>query len=260
MKSALQYLFVLIWTVWSYFSSGVVTVFLFFFFVIGVLIGHPKIIYYCHRLPQWVSFGTFFCIGARIEEENRHLVDFSEPQIYVSNHASFLDPYLTYILVRNNYLKFLAKSEILSYPIFGYVIKHTHVPVNRGSKEARQKSMEQMIQALDQGASIAIYPEGTRTKKDELLGQFKSGAFRLAIATQKPLVVVACPNARDLMGGRTWLVKPGKIKAIWHQAIETKGMTEADIPALQKRVWDMMYDDIVAYYANQPVGSTEWAN
>jgi len=49
-----------------------------------------------------------------------------------------------------------------------------------------------MRQSMEKGISVFLCPEGTRNKTDQPLLDFKDGAFRLAIATQKPLAIVYC--------------------------------------------------------------------
>ena len=82
------------------------------------------------------------------------------------------------------FTKFIGKAEVLSYPVFGYMLKHFYISVNREDSEDRYKSLIQLEEALDEGASIVVFPEATWNTSKELVGPFKQGAFRLSLKTK----------------------------------------------------------------------------
>jgi 1-acyl-sn-glycerol-3-phosphate acyltransferase len=66
------------------------------------------------------------------------------------------------------------------------------------------------VASLKAGASFVIFPEGTRSRTGEL-GEFKKGAFVVAIDARSRIVPVAIRGARELMPRGGWRVRPGTV-------------------------------------------------
>jgi len=87
--------------------------------------------------------------------------------LLVSNHISWLD-----IIVIGQYLPayFVAKSDILSWPIIGYLSKQGGtIFIRRGDKKHIKATTEKMVWVLKQNSNVIAFPEGTTTKGDEVL-------------------------------------------------------------------------------------------
>lgn len=113
--------------------------------------------------------------------------------IIAAYHASHLDPILVGLaLSRNGHLPhFMAKSSLFSGAL-GVILRAIgQIPVLRSSSQAGD-SLEYAKAALASGECVVIYPEGTLTKDKELWPQhFKTGAARLALETEAPIIPVA---------------------------------------------------------------------
>lgn len=100
-----------------------------------------------------------------------------EAKILISNHQSFLDMPLHSNLPYN--FKWVSKAELFKVPVMGWFMKLTkQLSINRGKSSATDL-LKQANPMLKAGVSILIYPEGTRTRNNELQS-FKKGAFILA--------------------------------------------------------------------------------
>ena len=91
--------------------------------------------------------------------------------------------------------------------------------------------------------SLILYPEGTMSLTAPEMGEFKSGAFKLAVDTQVPILPVTFLNNYKLMRGSGFKYGslPGTMRAYFHAPIETKGLSSAeDIENLSKRVFDII--------------------
>jgi 1-acyl-sn-glycerol-3-phosphate acyltransferase len=101
--------------------------------------------------------------------------------------------------------------------------------------------MDNMVNSLRDNISVFICPEGTRNKTADPLLPFHDGAFRLAIQSQVPLGILVIKNAENLLSPlRPIELSPGKLICEWCEAIETKGMTPADLPALKEAAINAM--------------------
>lgn len=82
---------------------------------------------------------------------------------------------------------------------------------------------------LENGASLAIFPEGTRTV-DGTLKDFKKGAFTIATKAKAPIVPITILGSGDVMpSGKEGELHPGTIKIIVHPPILTRGKKTAQV-------------------------------
>ena len=111
--------------------------------------------------------------------------------IFASNHASLIDIPLLLIAV-NRYTVFIAKNELSKIPIFKSILDRAgFIFVDRKNNDSAVKSMNNLMKDIKKTPrSVAIFPEGTRTRDGKLL-PFKKGAAIFAINTNIPVVPVA---------------------------------------------------------------------
>lgn len=107
---------------------------------------------------------------------NRTGEDFSKPAIIISNHTSFLDT-LAIGMINPN-IVFLINDWVYNSPIFGKVVRMAgFYPVSQGI----ENSLDKLQERIDQGFSLMIFPEGTRSVDNDVK-RFHKGAFYLAEA------------------------------------------------------------------------------
>lgn len=207
-----------------------------------------------HRVSRIWAAVLFLFYFIRIKVENKHLIDKKSTFVFVANHKSLLDIPL-FALACKNIFRFLAKEELTKIPLMGYVIRRLYITVNRSDRKDRHRSMEIMNESLKQGISVFICPEGTRNRSDEpMLLDFKDGAFRLAIHSGKPLAVFTVLNSGELLSPVRWMqLRPGILKGVWSEPIDTSGMTEDDLPALKERVRKIMMNNLARFRNNPSV-------
>jgi 1-acyl-sn-glycerol-3-phosphate acyltransferase len=97
------------------------------------------------------------------------------------------------------------------------------------------RSIEAGAQSLRSGNSFLIFPEGTRSKTDEML-PFKKGGFIMAIKAQAPIVPVAIQGGRAAMRRGSWIILPAMVSISVGTPIETAGLTLDERDALIERV------------------------
>ena len=111
-----------------------------------------------------------------------------QPTLLVSNHISWLD-----ILVIGQYLPayFVAKSDILSWPVIGYLSRQGGtIFIRRGDKKQIKATTEKMVWVLKQNCNIIAFPEGTTTRGDKVLG-FHASLFQPALLTKSAIQPLA---------------------------------------------------------------------
>lgn len=99
------------------------------------------------------------------------------PLILVGNHISYLD--IPLLLTHCGHLSFVAKAELLSWPIFGNAAKKANtVFVKRESTKSRSSAKTSILEAIKQNQSIVIFPSGTTCVSESK--PWKLGAFKIA--------------------------------------------------------------------------------
>jgi 1-acyl-sn-glycerol-3-phosphate acyltransferase len=122
-----------------------------------------------------------------------------EPAILVANHRSWLDPLLVmrYILALP-----VAKAEMGRWPLLGLAGRLSGIfYVQRENIRDRQRTLEAIAQAVQQGQTILLFPEGTTHDRSELL-PFRKGIFQVAAQSGVPIVPIALDFADP---GDYWL-------------------------------------------------------
>lgn len=138
-------------------------------------------------------------------------IDWSLPSVVMSNHASLYDiPVLFHTLPTD--LNFLSKKELQSIPFLGWAMDAGgFVFIDRKNPTAARLSIDAAAEQVTSGKTVAIFPEGTRTK-DGLLRPFKKGGFVLAIKSKAQIIPVYVDGTYDILPRDTLLVQPGHVE------------------------------------------------
>ena len=118
--------------------------------------------------------------------------------VIAANHQTYLDAFWVIAPVDRRF-RFMAWDKAFNVRIIGSLIRYLGAfPVNidRGDKEAYQKS----VQVLREGATLVIFPEGSRAFTDGKLLEFKTGAVRMAIEADVPILPVTISGANKVWG------------------------------------------------------------
>jgi 1-acyl-sn-glycerol-3-phosphate acyltransferase len=106
------------------------------------------------------------------------------------------------------------------------------IPVTRGDQGSAKGAMARCVKWLEKGMPVMIFPEGTRSKTEELL-PFKDGAFRLAIETGAEVLPVAVSGTRRALPKHSWRFASARGLVTVGTPISTQGMTLADVERLK---------------------------
>jgi putative phosphoserine phosphatase/1-acylglycerol-3-phosphate O-acyltransferase len=134
------------------------------------------------------------------------------PAVFVFNHQSKIDPILVFKLLRGGFTG-VAKKEAKNIPGFGQLFQLAEVAfVDRGNTaQARQVLEPAVAKVRDEGFSLAMAPEGTRSATPRL-GRFKPGAFHIAMQAGVPMVPIVIRNAGEVMWRGAQVIRPGTVE------------------------------------------------
>jgi 1-acyl-sn-glycerol-3-phosphate acyltransferase len=179
-------------------------------------------------LHQWLNpLWTFCTSGVEIADPRN-------PYVVVSNHESLVDMLLISHLPWE--MKWLSKKSIFRIPLLGWLMRMAgDVELIRGDRDSIMSAMRGCGDRLGRKVSVILFPEGTRTR-DGALGEFKDGAFRLAIDHQVPILPLVVNGTRRALEAESWKMNVTDAEVRVLAPIPTTGMTWDDVPALRDRV------------------------
>jgi 1-acyl-sn-glycerol-3-phosphate acyltransferase len=177
-------------------------------------------------------------IGCPLTVRGRENFKKGENYIVLCNHNALMDvPVSSPSIPGGN--KTIAKIEMASVPLFGYLYETGSVLVDRKSDASRKESYNKMKKVLEMGLHMCIYPEGTRNKTDQPLKSFHSGAFRLAIETGKSIIPGIIFNTKKVLPfNKSFCVIPHRLRIDFLPPVEL--LPGESISSLQERVFNLM--------------------
>ena len=160
--------------------------------------------------------------GIRYRVSGRHNVPKGTAVVYCSNHQSNVDPPVLYRALDRR-LHILFKAELRSVPILGIVMETGgFIPVTRGKRDEAIGAIDLAAASIRSGNSFLIFPEGTRSRNEQLL-PFKKGGFIMAIKAQAPIVPVAVSGGRDAMRKGSAIIRPVMVDVKIGEPVLTAG-------------------------------------
>ena len=181
--------------------------------------------------------------GIRLVVKNKEILWSHRPAVFIFNHQSSADLFIAAKLIRENATG-IAKKELKMMPIIGQMMTAAGVIfIDRKNKEKAIAAMKPAVEALKNGTSIIIFPEGTRSQ-DYRLGQFKKGAFHLAMEAGVPIVPIVIRNAHDAMPRGSNVFRPTAIEVIVKEAISVTDWNKEDLNEKIQEVREMFLKEL----------------
>ncbi|MBI4096772.1 MAG: AMP-binding protein [Candidatus Levybacteria bacterium] len=168
-----------------------------------------------------------------------NLESIKRPAVFISNHVSYLDqPAIMYSLPRNIRYKIASATREEFFfsregtPLFNKILfPYSMIAFNTfllPQKSGFRKSLSFMGSLIDQGVSILIFPEGTRTKNGKL-GPFMQGLGLLTKELQVPIVPIKILGMEKIYPRGSKFPKKGKCQVVFGKPIEFTAETPSEI-------------------------------
>jgi 1-acyl-sn-glycerol-3-phosphate acyltransferase len=149
-----------------------------------------------HRIARlWASISLRISgVSVRLEGAE-NLVQ--PPYLLMSNHQGALDISVLLAGLPLSF-KFIAKRELFRIPFFGWALRKAgYISIDRENPREALKAIEEAVRRMNEGTTVLIFPEGTRSE-DGIMLPFMKGAFSLASRAEVPILPLAIRGSHDL--------------------------------------------------------------
>ena len=155
------------------------------------LLGLKKLMtFLMYKLAQGWAHSLLWLSGCEITVSGRENIPKKGGICFVCNHQSIFDIIMNLAFIGRPF-GFIAKKELLFLPFLNaWIFILGGLFIDRNNPRKGLKTINSGIKRLKNGASILIFPEGSRSKGQGLM-PFKPGSFKLAIQSGVPVVPVA---------------------------------------------------------------------
>ena len=195
-----------------------------------------------HCAVPWAKTILYVC-GIKVTVKGLHQVDNLAPRIYLSNHQSAFDIFalLAFLPV---HFKFVLKEELMKIPLLGPTMRGAgYIGIARDDARRALKSMQQAADKIRNGASVVIFPEGTRSL-DGRIQAFMPGAFHLAIRCGCDIVPVTIDGSSKIMSKGSLRINKVACTMQIGKPIAVKGYSKKEMGRLMDEVRETMIRQI----------------
>jgi len=160
--------------------------------------------------------------GVKLQTKGLENVDKKEKYIFVANHQSYFDISVLQWTIPNK-LRFVYKKQINYVPIFGWAMYLAgFFPIDRSNaRKAIELLRKASIMIKKKNISVAIFPEGTRSK-DGTIDTFKKGIFILADEVKGKIVPVTITGTSKILPKNSFKINSGNVIVTYNKPLEFK--------------------------------------
>ena len=191
------------------------------------------------------SWGTDIMrrLGSRIHVYGEENIPEEGPVVMVGNHQGYADIF-TYFAVFHKYqFAFVAKQELSKLPFFGkFITEIRSVLIDRDNKRGQLDAITEGIELIEQGFSLVIFPEGTRSLGGDP-HPFMRGSLKLATKPGVPIVPVSIEGTYKMMEQDGYFHGADVYIKI-HEPIPTAGISRKEEKELAAHLEKLILDGV----------------
>lgn len=166
--------------------------------------------------------------------------------VFISNHGSNLDPPAVALAIPQT-LRFIGKSSLAKIPVFGWAAKMARlIFIDRSNSAKSIETINKAIKDLKNGISAFFFAEGSRGING-VLQSFKKGGVALAIKAKLPVIPITIIGSYKLLPRSAIRIRPGILKIIIGDPIDTSSYGDDDKDILLLKVRDVIEKTLGEY-------------
>lgn len=199
--------------------------------IVGCLCGGEKIFAYYPGMI-WSRLTCYLAL-CPVKVRGREHVDRTKSYVFVANHQGAFDIFLIYGFLGVP-IKWVMKAGLGKIPFVGAACRAAgFVFVDNSTSKAAAKTIKEAEHSLRNGASIAIFPEGSRTY-DGKMARFKKGAYQMAVDQKLSVIPITLNGPYEVLPIDSFNMKRHRMEMIIHPPVPTAGIDAADKKAFQR--------------------------
>ena len=234
-----------------------------------------KLLYILYQPYKWLFFGPFFIINsvffgilavlispfsqqfadrfngvnwARLNSiltpilvrvRGRENLRKGQSYVIIANHQSMYDIFVLYGWLGIPF-KWVMKKEVMKMPGVGFGSEALgHIIIDRTSTKTAVETIEKAKEKIRDGTSVVFFPEGSRSRTNEML-PFKKGAYRFAFDLDLPILPLSIRGTRKILPPGTLDIFPGKAEIIIHRPVDIRKYGIENLAALMKHTREVI--------------------
>lgn len=199
--------------------------------IAGCLLGGDKIFSYYPGMI-WSRLTCYLAL-CPVKVRGRKHISKNQSYVFVANHQGAFDIFLIYGFLGVP-IKWVMKAGLGKIPFVGAACRAAgFIFVDNSTPKAAAKTIQEAEHALRNGASIAIFPEGSRTYDGKMI-RFKKGAYQMAVDQQLAIIPITLNGPFDVLPINSFNLKRHRMEMIIHPPVSTKGITSSQKKELQQ--------------------------
>lgn len=168
------------------------------------------------------------------------------PCVFIANHQAYFDIMALLYAISGKQTGFIAKNEFSKVPLLGKWINVIRgLFIKRGDVRESLKIINQGVDLINQGFSLVIFPEGTRSQKHEM-ADFKPGSFKLASKAKAPVVPVVIDGTYKVFEQKKRVSKGETVKVTILPAIDTASLDRKALAALPNQIEEAIKEHLAS--------------
>ena len=186
---------------------------------------HTPAVIWC-KLTCWI-----FLIPVKVVDRDKY-VEKDKNYVFVANHQGMFDIFVMYGYIQKRF-KWIMKDSLRKMPLLGKACADTgHIFVNRDTPQ--KDLLRKSISTLKSGASMGIFPEGTRCRR------FKKGAFVIANMAQKPIIPITIDGAYDILPKGCKCLHWSPVTLTFHAPIVSQGRDSESVDRMMEEAQNVI--------------------
>lgn len=189
--------------------------------IIGCLLGGERVFSYYPGMI-WSRLTCYLAL-CPVHVRGREHIERGKSYVFVANHQGAFDIFMIYGFLGVP-IKWVMKAGLEKIPFVGAACRAAgFIFVDNSSSKAAARSVREAERALKSGGSIAIFPEGSRTKTGRL-GRFKKGAYQMAADQHLPIIPITLNGPFDVLPIGSLNLHRRPMEMVIHEAIPAESM------------------------------------
>ena len=190
---------------------------------------------------------AIFVGGCRVTATGLENIPDDETVLYVMNHRSYFDVFISYTYFKKP-TGFIAKKSLSKVPFIGWYMRLVYcLFLDRDNIRQGLETIMKGIDYINKGISMVIFPEGTRNKdhahKTSMM-EFHAGSFKLAQKTGVRIIPVTIYNAQDVFEAHVPWLKSVPVRIDFGTPITISELPKEDQRHLSEYVQGIMQDTL----------------